>query len=78
LAQVFSRAGEIQHVSIPKFKGRSEEGGAREYENKGFAFVEFASAEMAANAVTLFNNCVPEELTNRDCANYIPVTGRLT
>ena len=69
------RAGSIRHISIPKFKESSE---TRAFENKGFAFVEYSTSELAANAVATFNNCVPEELTNTDNPNYIPVTGRLT
>ena len=69
------RVGAIRHISIPKYKETSE---ARAFENKGFAFVEFSSPEIAAQAINTFNNCVPEELTNTDNPNYIPVTGRLT
>lgn len=71
LSQIFKRAGNIQHVSIPKFKGQS-------IENKGFAFVEYSSDQIAHKAVELFNNCIPEELTDHKCAGYIPVTGSLT
>jgi hypothetical protein len=69
------RAGAIRHISIPKYKESSE---GRAFENKGFAFVEFSAPDLAVQAVSLFNNCVPEELTNTDNPNYIPVTGRLT
>jgi hypothetical protein len=69
------RVGPIRHISIPKYKESSE---THAFENKGFAFVEYSSASLAEQAVASFNNCVPEELTNTECPNYIPVTGRLT
>jgi RNA recognition motif-containing protein len=69
------RAGAIRHISIPKYKETSE---ARAFENKGFAFVEYSTPELAEKAISTFNNCVPEELTNTENPNYIPVTGRLT
>ena len=39
LAEIFSRAGKVRHVSLPKFKNSGE--------HKGFAFIEFDSAEKA-------------------------------
>ena len=51
LATIFSRAGKIRHISIPKFKNSKMP--------KGFAFIEFATEEEASKAVAMFNNTVP-------------------
>jgi len=63
LARIFSRAGTILHVSMPKFKGNCL--------SKGFCFVEYSLPDSAEKAVQLFNNCVPEEFTNMACKNFI-------
>jgi len=45
---------------------------------KGFCFVEFASAQAANLAVDIFNNCIPEELTNAEHKSYVRVQGTLS
>ena len=39
--------------------------------SKGFCFIEFDSKESAEQAVSIFNNCIPEELTNASHKNYV-------
>ena len=65
IAKLFSRAGEIRNVRVPKFAGNCV--------SKGFCFVEFNCEEAANKACELFNNCIPEEFTNSECKNYILV-----
>lgn len=65
IAKLFSRAGEIRNVRVPKFAGNCV--------SKGFSFVEFDCEESANKACELFNNCIPEEFTNSECKNYILV-----
>ena len=69
IAKLFSRAGEIRNVRVPKFAGNCV--------SKGFCFVEFNCEEAANKACELFNNCIPEEFTNSECKNYILVQGNL-
>ena len=81
IAKIFSRAGEIRNITLPKFGAQSDS--AMDTDEscaliKGFCFVEFASAEAANRAADTFNNCIPEELTNAEHKNYVSVQGTLS
>ena len=69
LASIFKRAGHIKHVSIPKYQNTKS--------GKGFAFIEYSSADEAKLAVETLHNFVPEELWNSSLENYIPVCGNI-
>lgn len=62
MVKVFSRAGVIRHIKLPKLP---------DGQLKGFCFVEFAQPDEAVKAQQLFNNCVPEEFTNNQNINYV-------
>lgn len=72
IAKIFSRAGKIRNVTLPKFKGAIDEKDQDEMVDsegngsatlvKGFCFIEYASQSEAQEAINIFNNCVPEEL----------------
>ena len=78
IAKIFLRAGEIRNISLPRF-GQTKQTGTDanmdtdESHNKvkGYCFIEFDSSEAADTAVSTFNNCIPEELTNADHQNYV-------
>ena len=73
IAKIFSRAGEIRNITLPKF-GKSESAMDTDESvslSKGFCFIEFDSKESAKQAVSIFNNCIPEELTNASHKNYV-------
>jgi RNA recognition motif-containing protein len=65
LAKLFARAGTIRNVTMPKYKDN--------FTSKGFAFVEFSDEKSAANAIELFNNCIPLEFTDAKCQNFVHV-----
>ena len=76
IAKIFSRAGEIRNITLPKFAEVVHDDAAMDTDesqskSKGFSFVEFATTEAADLAVKTFNNCVPEELTNAGHINYV-------
>lgn len=82
IARIFSRAGEIRNITLPKFKGVTNSDAMVDTDEseshlKGFCFVEFASHEGAEKAIETFNNCIPEELTNAEHKNYVRVEGNL-
>lgn len=62
MVQVFKRAGEIRHIKLPRLP---------DGQIKGFCFIEYTSAEQAIKACEQFNNCVPEEFTNNQNANFV-------
>lgn len=70
MARLFARAGTIRNVIMPKFKDN--------FTSKGFAFIEFATHNDAANAISLFNNCIPIEFTDNTCQNFVHVQGTVT
>lgn len=73
IAKIFSRAGEVRNITLPKF-GKSESAMDTDESvslSKGFCFIEFDSKESAKQAVSIFNNCIPEELTNASHKNYV-------
>ena len=73
IAKIFSRAGEIRNITLPKFGKNKSAMDTDESVSlaKGFCFIEFDTKESADQAVTIFNNCVPEELTNAGHKNYV-------
>lgn len=85
IAKIFSRAGEIRNITLPKFqraaKSQNDEAMVDTDESesllKGFCFIEFSSQEGALKAIETFNNCIPEELTNAEHKNYVRVEGNL-
>lgn len=82
IAKIFSRAGEIRNITLPKFGTQNNDSAMDTDESvsltKGFCFVEFASTQAANLAVDLFNNCIPEELTNVEHKNYVSVQGTMS
>jgi RNA recognition motif-containing protein len=60
LATIFKRAGSITNVMLP---------------SKDFCFIEFDSTKSMEQACSLFNNLIPEELTNPKHKNFIRVSG---
>ena len=79
IAKIFSRAGEIRNITLPKF-GKSESAMDTDESQslaKGFCFIEFDSSDAANRAVETFNNCIPEELTNASHKNYVGERGRV-
>ena len=44
---------------------------------KGFCFIEFNCKEAATQAVNIFNNCIPEELTNASHKNYVGIADKV-
>ena len=62
MVKVFQRAGVVRHIKLPKMP---------DGQLKGFCFIEFSEQKEALNAQQLFNNCIPEEFTNNQNANYI-------
>ena len=70
LAKIFSRAGKICGIRLPKFKA--------DRVSKGFCFIEYATPEEANTAVSTFNSCVPVEFTDSTCKNFIPNIGKKT
>lgn len=69
LAQIFRRAGQIKHVSIPKYKESKT--------SKGFAFIQYQSPQEAQLAVDLMNNKILDEFINTMNENFIQVQGHI-
>jgi RNA recognition motif-containing protein len=70
MAKLFSRAGSIRNVTMPKYKDN--------FTPKGFAFVEFAEEKSAESAIQMFNNCIPLEFTDAKSQNFVHVQGNVT
>ena len=86
IAKIFSRAGEIRNITLPKFGDNQQDvddsaamdTDESQSRSKGYCFVEYAVTEAANVAVETFNNCVPEELTNAGHINYVGAGGNLS